>query len=112
MKKKNSIWLFLMLRVLLLEHWDEIRIFYLETKEYDKFTFLKDNREVTDYHAKKIADSFQIHGQLVPIVCKKQNNGKLYIIDGQYRYTAAKNLGIPIKYTVNNFLKVINNGKI
>lgn len=84
---------------------EDNRIFYLETKEYDKFTFLKDNREVTDYHAKKIADSFQIHGQLVPIVCKKQNNGKLYIIDGQYRYTAAKNLGIPIKYTVNNFLK-------
>ena len=79
--------------------------FYLETTNYNQFEFLQDNREVTQNHVKKIASSFEKYGQLVPILCSKLNNGKLYIIDGQYRFSAAKNLNLPIKYSVHDNLK-------
>lgn len=82
-----------------------IRSFYLDTKDYDQFEFFEDNREVTNNHVKKLAKSFQEFGQLVPIVCKESNQGKLKIIDGQFRFTAAKNLGMPIKYMIDNNLK-------
>lgn len=82
-----------------------VRPFYIESKDYDQFDFYEDNRDVTNNHVKKLAKSFQEFGQLVPIVCKDLYNGKLKIIDGQFRFTAAKNLGIPIKYMIDNNLK-------
>ena len=78
--------------------------FYLKTKEYNNFQFYNDNRAVSEHHVEKLVNSFINEGQLVPIICYKLQNGKLIIVDGQHRFHAAKFLGRPVKYQVDNSL--------
>ena len=78
--------------------------FYLKTKEYNNFQFYNDNRTVSEHHVEKLVNSFINDGQLVPIICYKLQNGKLIIVDGQHRFHAAKFLGRPVKYQVDNSL--------
>lgn len=69
------------------------------TMDYDKFTFLKTNREVNRGHVEKIKKSIQQFGNFVenePLIF----NEKLQAIDGQHRFTALKELGLPITYTI------------
>lgn len=78
--------------------------FYNETTNYETFDFFYDNRAITTQHVNKLADSFKNFGQLRPIVCSRNKNGKLKIVDGQHRYMAAKSLGRAVKYTIDNTL--------
>ena len=68
------------------------------TNDYDKFSFLDANR-VTD-HVNALALSFK--NRFVPnaIIC----NEKLQIIDGQNRFLASKQLGLPVYYYIINGL--------
>lgn len=69
-----------------------------ETREYDKFKFLTPNREQSRGHVEVLKNAFQEIGNLTkvqPILV----NDKFEIIDGQHRFTAAKELGQPIFYT-------------
>lgn len=63
--------------------------------DYEKFKFLDGNRDVS--HSDVIEDSCKRFAQLLsPIIVNEQ----YYIIDGQNRFAAFKNLGLPIYYIV------------
>ena len=68
----------------------------IETKEYSKFKFLKGNRDINESHVKRLMISFQIHYLLTILIV----NDHFEIIDGQHRFLAAKNLGLPIIYLI------------
>ena len=81
-----------------------MQYYYKETFDYSLFDFYKDNRETTDQHVNKLVESFKNFGQMQPILCSKEPNGKLMVVDGQNRLLAAKALGTPIKYIVDTNL--------
>ena len=65
------------------------------SSNWNMFRFRKDNREVKSGNVLDIKKSIQKMGQVLPIVVNK----KYEIIDGQHRYTACKDLNVPIRYT-------------
>lgn len=70
-----------------------------ETKDYNKFNFHPNNREIEDPHVKQLVVSMREKGWL-----KESNmvvNEKMTIIDGQHRLMAAMIVGIPVKYKVS-----------
>lgn len=68
----------------------------MKTKNYEKFKFLKWNRDINDSNLKKLINennkNFQLHK--FPILVDSNN----FIIDGQHRFFASKELGSPIYY--------------
>lgn len=65
------------------------------TNEYEMFRLLDGNREVSGANVKSIKKSILTHGYIeVPITV----NDHLEIIDGQHRFQALKELGLPIPY--------------
>lgn len=62
-----------------------------------QFNFYKSNREINKRNLKKVTNSIKIFGQLCPILVTSDG----YILDGQHRYLALKELGCEIWYTVN-----------
>jgi ParB-like nuclease domain len=74
------------------------------TKDYKKFKFLNGNRDVNQAHLKKIARSMALNPELLPVRPILVNED-FEIIDGQHRYTAAQELGLPIYYEVAKGLK-------
>lgn len=70
-----------------------------ETMDYDKFSFLEANRDQSRGHIEVLKAAFEEIGNLTkvqPILV----NDKLQIVDGQHRFTACKELGQPIYYTM------------
>lgn len=70
-----------------------------ESKNYDDFEFLINNRDRRHGHIENLKKAFEISGNLTqvqPILV----NERMEIIDGQHRFYAAKELGLPIYYTV------------
>lgn len=73
------------------------------TKDYSKFKFLEENREITEQRVKKILDSISDVGYVInPILV----NEKMEIIDGQGRFMALKRLGLPQYYIMQAGLGV------
>lgn len=68
-----------------------------ETRDYDAFRRLEANRGVGENRKEKLIASFKAGEVLNPIVV----NEKMEIIDGQGRYEARKELGLPIQYVVS-----------
>lgn len=65
------------------------------TMDYDVFTFIEGNRELD--HVKAVKESIEKVGFLwVPILV----NEKFEIIEGQHRFTACKELGLPVIYII------------
>lgn len=69
----------------------------LVTRDYNLFTFLRGNRAIDAPNLEKIKESMKEEQLLIPIIV----NQNMQIIDGQHRFTAAKELGLPIYYIVN-----------
>lgn len=70
-----------------------------ETTNYDQFNFLAANREVNKRHVQTIKASFEDNGNFTkaqPILVNEQYE----VIDGQHRLVAAKEMGLPIYYTI------------
>lgn len=70
------------------------KFFVQSTKEYDQFKLLSANRQIDDSHVRTLKMSFMNGYILNPIVVNEKNE----IIDGQHRYFAARELGLPIYY--------------
>lgn len=70
------------------------------TKDYSQFSLFSQQRELRPDLAAKIQASMRKRGFKAtrPI----EVNDKMEIVDGQHRYQAAKNLGLPIYYVVDN----------
>jgi len=69
------------------------------TTNYDQFTFLDANREVNERHVGAIRRSFENNGnftQAQPILV----NERMQIVDGQHRFVAARELDLPVFYTI------------
>lgn len=69
-----------------------------ETTDYKKFKLLIDNRQTARTHINKLKDAINKNPEIMkvqPILV----NEKYEIIDGQHRFVAASELGLPIHYT-------------
>lgn len=76
-----------------------------QTRNYDKFSFIHNNREQNDHHIEALKIAFKEIGNLTkvqPILV----NDKYQIIDGQHRFAACRELGQPIYYTMAEGLNV------
>jgi len=73
---------------------------YFESSEYSIFNLLPFNRPIDKPHVKTLVDSMRLHGfkGVVQIIRTKFIDGRLlyYVVDGQHRIEAAKQLGLPI----------------
>ena len=69
-----------------------------KTKEYDLFHTIAGNRKINSRNYTKIANSMKEKQLLIPIIV----NEKMQIIDGQHRFTACKELGLPVFYIIVN----------
>lgn len=68
-----------------------------KTEEYDKFTLLRGNRDITATRKSKIKESINEVGYICnPIIV----NQKMEIIDGQGRFSVLKEMKLPIYYIV------------
>lgn len=75
------------------------------SSNYDQFSFLDANREEYRGHVEEIKKSIEKFGdftRLQPILVNEQ----LQIIDGQHRFLALKEMGLPINYTIAEGLGV------
>lgn len=74
-----------------------------ETSDYDKFKFMLGNRNINLSSVKKIEESISQNGfKMCPILV----NEKFEIVDGQHRFNALKDLGLPIYYIIENGLNI------
>lgn len=69
------------------------------TKDYDSFKLIKKNRPISPVHVQSFIEdkTFPDKFPTAAIVVDKDK----YIIDGQHRWSAAKELGIPVYYIVD-----------
>jgi hypothetical protein len=67
-----------------------------QTNDYSIFKDLEGNRKVNELHVKRLKKSFEKEYLFSPIIV----NEKFEIIDGQHRFKAAKEMDLPINYTV------------
>jgi len=69
-----------------------------ETKDYDKFTFMFANRHIRKQHLFDLKESIKERNMLKfkPIIVSED----MEILDGQHRFTAARELKVPLYYMV------------
>ena len=67
-----------------------------QTTDYSMFQTLEGNRNLNKLHLKRLKNSFQKKYLLSPIIV----NEKFEIIDGQHRFEAGKQLGLPINFLI------------
>lgn len=69
-------------------------------KDYSKFRLYPTNRAIAEPKVKKLMESIKKHGYIEgkEIIVNK----KMEIIDGQHRYAACRQLGLPINYVMHN----------
>ena len=66
-----------------------------ESRDYSKFKFIEGNRDLD--HVKKVEKSINSVGYLWQPILVNEN---YEIVEGQHRFTACKNLGLPIIYII------------
>lgn len=82
-----------------------------ETRDYDKFEFLSNNRDVNRAHIEALKQAFEDYGNLIktqPVLV----NERMQIIDGQHRYIACMELGAPIHYSMVPGLGIVEARKM
>lgn len=70
-----------------------------QTSDYDQFSFIESNRDQSRGHVEALKRAYEEMGNFTkvqPILV----NDRYQIIDGQHRFTACKELGLPIFFTV------------
>lgn len=66
------------------------------TTDYSRFKILDGNRNINEVQVRRLINSFQKTYLFSPILV----NEKFQIIDGQHRFLAAKELGLPINFII------------
>ena len=70
---------------------------FFETKDYDNFVFMEGNRAITPSNVKRFIDIIkndELHDEIQ--VNPRQVDGKWVIVDGQHRFLAHRELGLPV----------------
>ena len=80
------------------EHYNEIN----QTTDYDKFTFMDGNRDISHLHLNRLIQSMQEKYIPVPILV----NEKYEIVDGQHRWSSVKHLGLTLYYHMEKGLRL------
>lgn len=77
------------------------------TTNYNRFKFMDGNRPINTARVRKLMRSIKRKNMLqqFPIVCQKNGSG-LYIMDGQHRFSAAKELELPISFVEAKNVKI------
>ena len=70
-----------------------------QSDDYSKFSFFKFNRPIDKAHVKKMKESIKLRGFLGCLIVVHMN-GEYKILEGQHRFTAIQELGIPFKFEV------------
>jgi len=75
------------------------------TKDYDLFGFIKGNREINQTNLNNIKESLSkkqiLESAIIIGIDDVSNDGKPYkIIEGQHRYTACCELGLPVSFII------------
>lgn len=70
----------------------------METRDYSKFKFKEENREIKQKKVEELKQSIKNFG-IIP-GCPILINGEGFIIDGQHRFAAIKELKMPVPYEV------------
>jgi hypothetical protein len=80
------------------------------TTDYDQFVLEVSNRPINERKAEKLMNDIKEKNLLeaFPIVVKSD----MRIMDGQHRFTAAKNLGVPVHYIINDDFDLNDIGKV
>ena len=78
----------------------EVANIVCRTNNYDRFKLAVENRDIKSTHVKDIKKSMIKNRGWIGAPMVVDPNG--YIIDGQFRYTAAKELGIPVEYVISD----------
>ena len=68
-----------------------------KTTDYEKFSFISGNRNISKANLKKLLNSMEEKQLIIPIIV----NEKYQIIDGQHRFTGCKELKKPVYYIIN-----------
>ena len=76
----------------------EISNFIFSSKKYDSFNRLAGNRDIDPKNVKKLTNSIKANGykKSQPIILDEDFN----IIDGQHRFRACQDLGLPVYFTI------------
>lgn len=76
--------------------------------DYESFAFLNGNRPLNKKKIEKIKVDVQNGLNLLPYcpVIVFEKDGKMYIVDGQHRFNASKELEIPVYYVVSQELNL------
>lgn len=69
-----------------------MKIKFIESNNYDRFSYYKSNRNLDENHVRRLMYSIEINGLLEEITINEQ----WQIIDGQHRFEALKRLDLPI----------------
>ena len=75
------------------------------TKDYRLFNVDLHNRKLDAKKFRRLRKSIQEHGGLLPewpIVCRRDEKAKLWVIDGHHRLYLAEELGYPVHYVVRD----------
>jgi hypothetical protein len=67
-----------------------------KTNDYSKFKTMQGNRNVNLVHVRRLKESFEKSYLLTPIIVNKD----FEIIDGQHRFQAAKEMGLPVNFFI------------
>jgi hypothetical protein len=70
------------------------------TSDYSIFYNVDGNRKVRESHVERLIESIKVENRLHlhPIIVKKIDSNRLWVIDGQHRIRAAKKLQLPVYY--------------
>jgi hypothetical protein len=68
-----------------------------QTKRYDRFRFMESNRHINRGHVDRLKKSIEDNPTMLPAQPILVNHN-MEIIDGQHRFTACKELGLPIYF--------------
>lgn len=71
------------------------------TNIYGLFKLMAGNRVINYNHVKELKRSMEAHPELLP-TNPIEVNEHMFIIDGQHRWAACKELGLPVYYIVNH----------
>ena len=72
------------------------------TEDYGRFEFNELNRSVDAAHVRKLKKNIKDIGLVQPITVDSEGN----IIDGQHRFHACRELGIPVRYIIQDSMKM------
>lgn len=77
---------------------------FFQSNDYSLFNFFDFNRKVDKNHVNKLAESMKVRGFRGAIIVIKTSlvDGieRLYILDGQHRFSSAEQLGIDFKFEI------------